>query len=102
MTINGDLYPFSTKNVNAAPEKHGVYALYEDGVLIYIGRAAGENVTIRSRLKSHHGGDEGPCTQAATHYRREGNSRSVAKERELIDEYFNRFGRLPRCNDVRP
>ncbi len=102
MPISGDLYDFTQDNVNKAPAVHGVYQLYEDGTTTYIGRAAGDGVTIRSRLKSHYSGTEGPCTKAADRYRREKNSRPVAREKELIDEYVNKYGRLPRCNDVRP
>ncbi len=101
MPITGDKYPFTEENVNNSPAEHGVYALYDGDVTIYIGRASGEGVTIRSRLQSHHRGDEGPCTEAATHYRREVTSRPIARESELLDEYEENYGRLPRCNDRR-
>ena len=102
MPISGKLYAFTQDNVNKAPAEHGVYQLYEGDVTTYIGRAAGDGVTIRSRLQSHFRGDEGPCTEAAENYRREVTPRPVARERELIDEYERKYGRLPRCNDVRP
>ena len=102
MSISGKLFSFTENNVNRAPAEHGVYQLYKDGVTIYIGRAAGEGVTIRSRLQSHFRGDEGSCTKAATDYKREVTSKPVSRERELIDEYENKYGKLPRCNDVRP
>ena len=102
MSITGDKYPFTTKNVNLAPQEHGVYALYDNNITIYIGRAAGESVTIRSRLQDHKSGREGPCTQGATHYRREVTSRAVSREKELLEEYYNQNGRLPRCNNVMP
>ncbi len=102
MPITGDRYQTTDENVNAAPQVHGVYALYEGDITTYIGRAAGEGVTIRSRLQDHKAGREGPCTAAATHYRREELSRPMARERELLEEYRNRYGQLPRCNDVMP
>ena len=102
MPISSQLYDFTKSNVNEAPAEHGVYQLYDGSATIYIGRAAGESVTIRSRLQSHYRGDEGPCTKAATHYRREVTSRSIARERELLDEYQGTHGKLPRCNDVKP
>lgn len=98
MPINGDKYEFSEKNVNNAPDVHGVYALYEGDVLTYYGRAAGDGVTIRSRLQSHRRGAEGPCTEGATHYRREQTTRPIARELELLQEYEKAYGRLPRCN----
>jgi excinuclease UvrABC nuclease subunit len=101
MPISGDKYAFTKDNVNKAPDDHGVYALYDGDVLIYYGRAAGDGVTIGSRLRSHFKGDEGPCTQGATHYRREVTSRPVAREVELLNEFENAYRRLPRCNDRR-
>ena len=102
MPISGKMYAFTQDNVNKAPAEHGVYQLYEDGATTYIGRAAGDGVTIRSRLQSHFRSDEGPCTEAAETYKREVTSRPVAREKELIEEYESEYGRLPRCNDVRP
>ena len=102
MPITGDRYQITDKNVNAAPQAHGVYALYEVDITIYIGRAAGEGVTICSRLQDHKAGRDGPCTAAATHYRREKTSRPMGREKELLEEYRTRYGQLPRCNDVMP
>ncbi len=101
MPITGEKYAFTEDNVNLAPAEHGVYELYDADVTIYIGRASGDGVTIRSRLQSHWRGDEGPCTEAATHYRREVTSRPIARESELLDEYEEIYGELPRCNDWR-
>ena len=102
MPINGDSYDFTWANVNNAPERHGVYALYRNGRLVYCGRAAGAGVTIRSRLQSHKRGDEGPCTANATRYRREVTESPVSRERELLQEFVQQYGRLPECNDVMP
>jgi hypothetical protein len=116
MPITGGKYAFTESNVNKAPAEHGVYALYDNTPLvtdfsgpfpsmrrhrgeltIYIGRASGDGVTIRSRLKSHYRGDEGLCTVAATHYRREVTSDPIARESELLDEYEEKYSALPRC-----
>ena len=99
MPITGKTYPFSKQNVDSAPTSHGVYALYDSTTLIYIGRASGDSVTIRTRLQSHHRGDEGPCTKGASHYKREVTSTPIAREKELLDEYRRAYGKLPRCND---
>ena len=63
MPIHGDKYPFTEANVNKSPEERGVYQLLDGDVIIYYGRAAGDGVTIRSRLQSHRNGSEGKCTQ---------------------------------------
>lgn len=102
MPITGNKIPFTDTNVNRAPQEHGVYALFDDDITSYIGRAAGQSVTIRSRLQDHKAGREGPCTKGASHYRREVTSRPIAREKELLQEYYNQNGRLPRCNDVMP
>ncbi len=99
MGIGGDLYPFMQKNVNAAPADSGVYKLYDGNETIYIGRASGSGVTIRSRLQSHYRGDEGACTQGATHYRREVTDYPITREEELQKEHMAIHGRLPRCNN---
>ena len=116
MPITGGRYAFTESNVNKAPAEHGVYVLYGPFPLqtessgpfpsmhgrrgdktIYIGRASGDGVTIRRRLKSHYRGDEGLCTVAATHYRREVTSDPIARESELLDEYEEKYGGLPHC-----
>ena len=52
-------YEFTSKNVDHAPDKPGVYALYYGDEIIYYGWAQGDTVTIRSRLQSHKSGREG-------------------------------------------
>ena len=102
MPISGDMHTFTWENIGNSPASHGVYALYDGGTTTYIGRASGTGVTIRSRLSSHKRGDEGSCTKAATHYRREVTEAPISRERELLTEYVSSYGRLPRCNDVMP
>ncbi len=98
MPISGSTYNFTQDNVDRAPDEAGVYALYNNAVLIYVGRAQGGSVTIRSRLQDHYAGRDGECTQGATTYARETTTRPVARERELLEEYERQHGRLPRCN----
>ena len=86
MPITGELYTFNETNIARVPDEAGVYALYDGTELIYIGRARGTSETIRTRLRSHYNGDEGPCTQAATAYRREVTSSPVERERAVPGE----------------
>ena len=60
--------PFAEYYVDQAPEARGVFCLFENGVLIGVGHAAGAGVSIRSCLRSHLLGLEGPCSQKATHF----------------------------------
>jgi hypothetical protein len=98
MPIKGDKYAFIIQNVDLSPDVQGVYALYDGDNLIYYGCAAGDGVTIRSRLQSHLSGKERPCAQKATHYRREETSQPIARERELLREFENTHRKLPRYN----
>ena len=100
MPIQGDRYAFTEETIDRSPDQHGVYQLEDGASIIYIGRAAGTGVTIRSRLRDHKGGRDGPCTKGASHFRREVTEAAVSREKELLEEYKrNNNGRLPRCND---
>ncbi len=99
MPISGNRYGFTEKNIDDAPDDHGVYALYHDEELIYIGRAAGKDVTIRSRLRDHLSGREGKGTQQATSYAREITSAPAPREEELLNEYRQQHHKLPRYNE---
>jgi hypothetical protein len=96
------LLAFSEANINLAPESHGVYALYDAIGIIYIGRAAGQGVTIRSRLARHKSGAEGACTKSATAFWFEATPNAVGRERELLQWYRNTYRALPRCNELMP
>ena len=97
--IGGRVYQFNDLNIMLAPEKPGVYALQDGAEVIYYGRAVGPSTTIRSRLQDHHAGREGPCTQGASHFRYEEIPEPERRELELLNEFEEKFGRLPRCNE---
>jgi hypothetical protein len=85
-------YEFTSKNVDHAPDKPGVYALYYGDEIIYYGWAQGDTVTIRSRLQSHKSGREGACTEKATHYRREVADNAEEREKQLLLDIGNNTG----------
>ncbi len=99
MPVAGDSYDCSQDNIRKAPDKAGVYALFDGAQVIYYGSSA---VSIQDRLQFHYDGDDGPCTKGATDYKREVCSNSLARERELLEAYKRQNNRLPRCNDVIP
>ena len=101
MALSDDRYPFTQENIDISPTDDGVYALYAENLTIYIGKGDGVN-GIRARLQAHKRGDEGKCTQVASHYRREVCENPNSRERELLQEYKDANGKLPRCNDVMP
>ena len=100
MTPPGRKFPFTGVLVAAAPEEAGVYILWQDEEIIYIGRAAGRGTTIRSRLVDHFSGREGPCTRHTTHYSWELSRDPSAREAQLLEEYRTSFRRVPRCNSA--
>ncbi len=91
-------FPFSGALIAAAPEEAGIYLLWQDGVVIYIGRAMGRGTTIRSRLIDHFSGREGACTRNTTHYSWALVRDPAAREAQLIEEHRARHQRPPRCN----
>ncbi len=99
MTITADKIQFTDANIKEAPAEAGVYVLYEGETIIYFGRAQGGDVTIRSRLEDHRAGREGPCTKNATGFKVEITSSAITREKELLEEYKNTHGSLPRCNE---
>jgi hypothetical protein len=84
----------TVENVERSPRKRGVYALYANRKLLFLGQAGGEADTIRSRLRGH-------LTAAnadVTRYKREASTSPAVRLKELLDEYLGRHGRLPALN----
>ena len=98
MAATDKQFPFSAALIAAAPEEPGVYLLWQEGEVIYIGRAAGRDTTIRSRLVDHFSGREGVCTRSTTHYSWELSRDPAEREAQLLQEHLSRFERAPRCN----
>ncbi len=98
MPVPSELFPFTARLIAGAPEEPGIYVLWEDGEVIYIGHAQGRGTTIRSRLVDHFAGTLSPCTRRASHYSWEISLKPAPRELELIEEYRRANTRLPRCN----
>jgi len=98
MPILRELFPFTSRLIAGAPEEPGVFALWQDGQVIFIGHAQGRGVTIRSCLVDHFTGTLSPCTRRASHYSWEITRRGAAREAELLAEFRAAHARLPRCN----
>ena len=97
MPIASPRYAFNATMVAGAPPDPGVFALWEQDELIYYGRALGGATTIQSRLRECLEARDG-CMASATHYGWEISSNPRAREAELLGEYRDAHGRLPRCN----
>jgi hypothetical protein len=91
-------YRFNRIVLAGAPAQPGVYTLWQDEEVIYYGRAGGREAggaTIRSRLMEHYAN-----RVPATHYSWEISREPAARENELLQQYREMFGRLPRLNDA--
>ena len=95
MPITNPLYRFNDVIIAGAPGNAGIYALWQDDELIYVGRAT----AIRERLLEHFHRHLCPCTENATHYSWELSLNPAAREAQLLQEYQAKNGRLPRCNE---
>src|SRR5260221_13881563 len=95
MPISDPLFRFTNAIVHGAPTNAGLYALWQDGHLIYVGRA----VSIRERLVEHLQRRLCPCTEHATHYSWELSLRPATREVEMLEHFKKQHGRLPRCNE---
>ncbi|HEX6267812.1 MAG TPA: hypothetical protein VFZ81_13070 [Burkholderiales bacterium] len=100
MPISAPRFKYTRFIAEGAPETHGLYALWEDDELVYLGLAASE-ATIRGLLLEHLEGKRFPGAAGATHYSWELSLQPAARETELLREFRRRFGRLPRCNGGR-
>ena len=98
--------PISTKPqmfiptfISRAPDSPGVYVLNDGFNITYYGSASD---SIRARLMDHYNGNEGPCTQDAIWFHYESTRSPREKEAELLAEFLEDFGKLPKCNDQTP
>lgn len=97
-----DEFPFDDAHTAQAPDENGVYLLYDAGELIYVGRSGTAPLdagSIRSRLRDHLFGHDGPCTQDATHFAYELHDDPETAEWFYLLEAKQNLGRFPRCND---
>jgi hypothetical protein len=90
-------YAFSARAVAGAPDDPGLFFLWEASELVYIGTAPGAGVTIQSRLRDLVEGRDHCCCKP-THYAWRISSDVAGLERSLLDEYCERYLKLPRCN----
>jgi hypothetical protein len=93
-------WPFTDAAVEVSPTSPGVYLLYRNGRLIYIGLAVNGS-GIRQELESHRRGAYGSRTQAASAFLYELSADPLALYRRYLREHRERYGgRLPPCNEA--
>jgi hypothetical protein len=91
-------WPFTDAAIDLAPDAPGIYLLYQNGRLIYIG-AAVNGAGIRQELLSHRSGAYGECTRDATAFLYELARDPLALQRRYLAAHRVRYaGRVPPCN----
>ena len=98
MPFGEKIFPASRANLDSLPETPGVFTLYEDGRLIFIGNADGGSHTIKSRIMDHKEGREDARTQLFDHYTREVTPNVVLRYRELMVQFARKYHRWPEGN----
>jgi predicted GIY-YIG superfamily endonuclease len=79
------------------PEVRGVYALFNEyGVLIYYGSSD----DLRTTILEHKKGKISVCTWPAWYFSFEVCTDAVTREKELLNDYKNKYARLPHCNEL--
>ena len=99
-------YPFTKSNLDKVPQTSDVNDVAVDsqtinsrslGInsdIIYIGSSA----NLHERLTDHYYTTD-PCIQQANQFAIETCSNYMSRERELLQWFRSKYGRLPRCND---
>jgi hypothetical protein len=94
--------PFGVEHLAVAPTATGVYFLYRNERLIYIGVAV-HGTGIRQELHNHLRGSYGAATQGASAFRYELTRDPVVVKHEYLQLHKAAFGgRLPACNTPEP
>jgi len=96
MPLTRHRWPFTARLVADAPDSAGVFALWQDKELIYIGHAKGPG-GLAKVLKDHLEGQHS-CTRAATHYTWEIAMAPEERERQVLADYYQERKAFPRCN----
>src|SRR5262245_36516527 len=98
MLIKRSNLPFTAQLVAAAPETSGVFALWQDGAIVYYGKASSGGATIRSALDAHLQGSSFQL-ERPTRCSWEIADDPELRYAELIAQFEHAHQRMPRWND---
>jgi hypothetical protein len=99
MRIASPRWPFTAFHVDYAPtDWGGVFVLWKDDELLFIGHANDGLPSIRECLQHHLQGLNGTATRAATHYGWQLSREPRERAWQLLHEYQAQFGQLPAGN----
>lgn len=88
-------YLFQPSAMTVAPDGTGVFVLLSGKQTILIDWSS---IDLRAKIREHHAGKHGTCSQIATHFRYEAHDDPEARCKQLLDEHEAEFGYKPRCN----
>ena len=98
MAIKIRSLPFTESLIAAAPDTHGVFALWQNGGVIYLGKASAGSATIRKALGEQFEGrkwSEMQITRCSWEIAEDADRR----HRELLHEFESAHRCLPLWND---
>lgn len=96
MPIQGNLYLWGER-AKGVPEEIGVYAFYDkDRILIYLHGSSNLRVTFREFIETNFSID--PRKRETVYYRRMSTSNWKETVKNLLEEYKNEYGDLPKLN----
>jgi hypothetical protein len=87
-------WPFLDYVVGSSPTDQGLYALWKEGELLFVGIADDQN-GIRGCLVRHFGGEHGPLLQSADHFSWELAFEPEKRRSEVLQAFEKQRGRLP-------
>jgi len=91
-------WPFLGYSIEAAPLDSGVYALWKDDKLIYIGVSEESSMSIRSGLLEHFRQSEGKHIPMPDHYSWEVAADPQKRKFEMLEQFRDLHGKLPLLN----
>lgn len=95
MPIRGKKQRFTDTSISNAPECDGVYGIWRNNELMYIGQSGG-NSGVKSRLQAARRDKRG---KGATSFQVERCKDPSEREKQLLKQYKKLHGGLPRYND---
>jgi len=96
MPIRGKKRRFTNTNISNAPECDGIYGIWRNNELTYIGKSEG-NSGIKSRLRAAQ--RDKRCRGNATSFQVERCQDPSEREKQLLKQYKKLHGKLPHYND---
>ena len=102
MTIKIRSMPFTEALISAAPETTGVYALWQNGGVIYLGKASSSGATIRKALSDQFEGrkwNDTPAEMRVTRCSWEVVENADQRHSQLLHEFESAHHCLPLWND---